>query len=87
MHSWEALSADDKERPAYYAIDGRDGEAFPVTTEDPAANFAAGTNIEMFSHDNCFKSNSERNRWLKVYFNWVYIVEAVVLQVNILLLQ
>ena len=41
MHSWEALSADDKERPAYYAIDGRDGEAFPVTTEDPAANFAA----------------------------------------------
>ena len=80
MHSWEASSSDDAERSAYYAIDGRDGEAFPVTTVDPT--FAAGTNIEMFSHDNCFKSNSETNRWLKVYFNWVYIVEAVVLQVK-----
>ena len=75
MHSWVAESDNSKQRSAHYAIDGLDGTAFHAGL-DPL------TNMDIFSFDNCFKSSADNSRWLKVIFNWVYVVEAVVLQVR-----
>ena len=74
MHSWESETGTDTERPAYYAIDGRDGKAF-------FSGFEPSTNNAIYSYDNCFKSSTAQT-WMKVYLNWVYIVEAIVLQVK-----